>query len=143
MDTDEDPGAGRDVAFLAVVGLLVGLLAIRSPPRAISDPIASVRRALARVEEGDLDARVPVDDGSEVGLLQAGFNRWPPACGSASALRDLFGRHVGRTWRARRSSATATSRSAARCARWPSCSSTLSARPRCAAERPPTRWSRC
>jgi adenylate cyclase len=50
---------------------------------------------LARVEAGDLDAHVPVDDGSEVGLLQAGFNQMAAGLREREQLRDLFGRHVG------------------------------------------------
>ncbi|HKG36746.1 MAG TPA: adenylate/guanylate cyclase domain-containing protein, partial [Solirubrobacterales bacterium] len=44
---------------------------------------------------GDLASRVPVDDGSEVGLLQAGFNRMAEGLEERERLRDLFGRHVG------------------------------------------------
>jgi adenylate cyclase len=51
---------------------------------------------MARVEEGELDVAVPVDDGSEVGLLQAGFNRMAEGLRERERLRDLFGRHVGR-----------------------------------------------
>jgi class 3 adenylate cyclase len=54
-----------------------------------------VRDALARVEAGDLDARVPVFDGSDLGLLQAGFNRMSDGLREREELRDLFGRHVG------------------------------------------------
>jgi adenylate cyclase len=50
---------------------------------------------MASVERGDLDARVPVDDGSEVGQLQAGFNRMASGLSERERLRDLFGRHVG------------------------------------------------
>jgi adenylate cyclase len=39
---------------------------------------------------------VPVDDGSEVGLLEAGFNRMAAGLRERERLRDLFGRHVGR-----------------------------------------------
>ena len=33
-----------------------------------------VRRGLERIEEGELEVALDVDDGSEVGLLQAGFS---------------------------------------------------------------------
>jgi adenylate cyclase len=36
-----------------------------------------------------------VDDGSEVGLLQSGFNRMAEGLAERERLRDLFGRHVG------------------------------------------------
>ena len=40
-------------------------------------------------------SRVAVSDGSEVGLLQAGFNRMVAGLEERERLRDLFGRQVG------------------------------------------------
>jgi adenylate cyclase len=57
--------------------------------------VRSVRDALGRVEDGEFDARVRVFDGSDLGLLQAGFNRMNAGLGEREELRDLFGRHVG------------------------------------------------
>jgi adenylate cyclase len=84
------------ILFLVGLALAVGLLGIVVAARSIADPVAAVRAALARVEEGDFEARVAVDDGSEVGLLEAGFNRMAAGLGERERLRDLFGRHVGR-----------------------------------------------
>ena len=96
-DGNEEPTQlAASVAFLAMIGFAVGLLAIAVASRSIADPIAAVRRGMARVEEGDLDVSVPVDDGSEVGLLEAGFNRMAAGLRERERLRDLFGRHVGR-----------------------------------------------
>jgi len=93
----EDPAVlAAVVTFLAVVGMGVGMLAISMAARSVADPIAAVRRAIERIEEGDLDVAVPVDDGSEVGLLEAGFNRMSTGLRERERLRDLFGRHVGR-----------------------------------------------
>ena len=96
-DPLEDPGllAGA-VALLAAVGLVVGMFAMNVASRSIAEPIAAVRRGIARIEAGDLDVSVPVDDGSEVGLLEAGFNRMVGGLRERERLRDLFGRHVGR-----------------------------------------------
>jgi adenylate cyclase len=58
--------------------------------------MADMRAALGRIEEGDFDARVAVDDGSEIGLLEAGFNRMAAGLRERERVRDLFGRHVGR-----------------------------------------------
>jgi adenylate cyclase len=74
-----------------VIGLLLTLLAIR----ATVDPINSVRAGMGRVEQGDLDAHVPVYDGTEVGLLQAGFNQMVTGLRERERIRDLFERHVG------------------------------------------------
>ena len=83
------------VAFLAAVGMGVGMLAISMAARSVAEPVAAVRRAIARIEDGELDVTVPVDDGSEVGLLEAGFNRMAAGLRERERLHDLFGRHVG------------------------------------------------
>ena len=54
-----------------------------------------MRDALAHVERGNLDAEVQIHDGSELGVLQAGFNAMVAGLREREALRDLFGRHVG------------------------------------------------
>jgi adenylate cyclase len=96
-DPTEEPAllAGA-IAFLAAVGLLVGMFAMSVASRSIAEPLAAVRAGIARIEEGDFEASVPVDDGSEVGLLEAGFNRMAAGLRERERLRDLFGRHVGR-----------------------------------------------
>jgi adenylate cyclase len=92
----EDAGrVAAAVAFLAAIGMGVGMLAISMAARSVAEPVAAVRRAIARIEEGHLDVAVPVDDGSEVGLLEAGFNRMAAGLRERERLRDLFGRHVG------------------------------------------------
>jgi adenylate cyclase len=63
--------------------------------RSISGPVRELRSAMKRVEAGDTDVTVAVDDGSEVGLLQAGFNRMVAGLRERDRVRDLFGRHVG------------------------------------------------
>jgi adenylate cyclase len=96
-----DPDQSREllaasIAFLAGIGLLVGSFAITVASRSVADPIRAVRRAMADVEEGLYDRRVPVDDTTEVGLLEAGFNSMAAGLEERERLRDLFGRHVGR-----------------------------------------------
>jgi adenylate cyclase len=80
---------------LGGVALLVGALITWQAARAVADPVRSVRDAVGRVEAGDLRAQVPVFDGSDLGLLQAGFNRMSDGLREREELRDLFGRHVG------------------------------------------------
>ncbi|MEA2145351.1 MAG: adenylate cyclase, partial [Solirubrobacteraceae bacterium] len=63
------------VIVLGAVGLIVGLALMIGLAASLADPIEALRTAVARVEQGDFDHDVTVDDGSEVGLLQAGFNR--------------------------------------------------------------------
>ena len=79
-------------ALVLIFGFLISLLS----SRAIADPITSVRRALSRIERGDLDAEVPVYDGSELGLLQAGFNRTVEGLREREKIRETFGTYVDR-----------------------------------------------
>lgn len=85
------------VTMMALGGtaLAVGLWATVLGARAISDPVGSVRAGLERVTEGDLDVEIPVYDGSEIGLLQDGFNKMVEGLRERERIRDLFGRHVG------------------------------------------------
>jgi adenylate cyclase len=96
--TGRDISSSRlSITILALGGvvLVFGLLLATLAARAISDPVRSVRRALTSVEHGDLDVEVPVYDGTEIGLLQAGFNRMVAGLREREQIRDLFGRHVG------------------------------------------------
>jgi adenylate cyclase len=92
-------GTRHDLAFaMGVLGincLVAGFITTFFATRATADPIISVRKALARIEKGDLDVSVPVYDGTDVGLLQAGFNRMAAGLREREQLRDLFGLHVG------------------------------------------------
>jgi adenylate cyclase len=83
------------VLVLGAIALAAGLYVSVLAARAVADPIVSVREALSRVERGELDVEVPVYDGSEVGLLQSGFNRMVAGLRERERIRDLFGRHVG------------------------------------------------
>src|SRR5205085_1092698 len=83
------------VIFLGGIALTVGLVTLLIAIRSVADPIRTLRRAIASVESGDTDVSVPVDDGGEVGLLQAGFNRMMAGLRERDRVRELFGRHVG------------------------------------------------
>lgn len=83
------------ILVLGGITLVVGLLLIILAIRATVDPIRSLRVALTRVEGGDLDVRVPVYDGTEVGLLQASFNLMVDGLRERERIRYLFERHVG------------------------------------------------
>jgi adenylate cyclase len=80
---------------LGAVAVLVGATITWQAARAVADPVRSMRGGVERVESGDLDVEVPVFDGSDLGLLQAGFNRMASGLREREELRDLFGRHVG------------------------------------------------
>lgn len=91
-EAGRSPGA---MAVLAVVGLLGGLFALLVASNSIAEPLDEVRHALGRVAGGDLGADLSVDDGGEVGQLQAGFNRMVSGLRERAELHDLFSRHVG------------------------------------------------
>lgn len=78
-------------AIALVFGALVSVLAAY----ATVHPIASIRRGLARVQEGDFDLELAVWDSTEMGLLQAGFNEMVSGLRERERIRDLFGRQVG------------------------------------------------
>jgi adenylate cyclase len=80
---------------LGGVALVIGLAAIALTARSLADPLESVRRAVRQVQRGEAGARVDVYDGSELGLLQAGFNQMVEGLRERERLRDLFGRQVG------------------------------------------------
>ena len=81
--------------FLGATALLVGASAMLAMSRSIAEPLEALRSAVAQVEAGTLEVAVPVDDASEVGFLQAGFNHMAAGLREQEQLRDLFGRHVG------------------------------------------------
>ncbi len=92
-----DDNANLRVAVwaLTAVGIAAGAIVMTMAARSISEPLDSIRAALARVQRDDLDVDVPVDDAGEVGQLEAGFNRMVAGLRDRRALEDLFGRHVG------------------------------------------------
>lgn len=80
--------------FLATLAATVGLFALVVAVRSVAAPLAAIRGALEQVEHGRFDSRVAVDDGSEVGLLEAGFNRMAAGLGERELLREAFGAYV-------------------------------------------------
>jgi adenylate cyclase len=83
------------VGFLAATGLVGGGLVLFAAADSVSLPLEHLRGAVRQVEEGDLAVEVTVDDGGEVGRLQAAFNAMVAGLRERQQLRDLFGRHVG------------------------------------------------
>lgn len=83
------------VIFLGVLALTVGALTLMAAVRSVVVPVRALRHAMAQVEAGNTDVAIRVDDGSEVGLLQAGFNRMVSGLRERDHVRELFGRHVG------------------------------------------------
>ncbi len=94
-----DPAATRSQLGVAMVslggvGIAVGLLAVTVAARATADPVDSVRLALAEVQRGDFDVRVPVYDGTQIGQLQLGFNEMVGGLAERERIREAFGTYV-------------------------------------------------
>ena len=78
-----------------VLGVVDGYLLVVLAASSVTEPMTSVREAMKRVFEGDLDSAVPVDAGSEVGLLQVGFNRMLTGLRERERLRQLLDHSAG------------------------------------------------
>jgi adenylate cyclase len=89
------PPSTAAIWFLVDAGLVAGAIVLYVAARSVADPLRDLRLAVKRVQSGDLVVEVAVDDGAEVGLLQAGFNKMVAGLRERRQLQDLFGRHVG------------------------------------------------
>jgi adenylate cyclase len=87
---------GFAVLLLAIAAFLFGFFLILVAAWLTATAVRVVRAALERVEAGDLDCRLQVFDGTELGELQRGFNAMVEGLRQRERIRDLFGRHVGR-----------------------------------------------
>jgi len=85
------------ITVLALGGIMLafGLRVTVVSARAAADPIKGLRDAVDRLDRGDLDVSVPIYDGTEIGMLQAGFNRMAAGLRERERIREVFGRHVG------------------------------------------------
>ncbi len=91
-DTATGPVA---IGLLSGVGIVAGLFTTSLAADSIAAPMGKVRKGLKQVGEGDLSVDLLVDDGGEVGQVQAGFNQMVLGLRERQELQDLFGRHVG------------------------------------------------
>ncbi|QKT06062.1 adenylate/guanylate cyclase domain-containing protein [Gordonia sp. X0973] len=85
----------RPILWMAGAALAFGALAVYRLVSSINDPIKQLRNALSQVRNGNLNASVRIYDGSDLGLLQAGFNEMVSDLRERNRLRNLFGRYVG------------------------------------------------
>jgi len=95
VDRHGRPMSMSALVFLASVGVVSGTIAILFAAKSIADPVESVRSAMSDVAEDQLDVKVPVYDGSQIGQLQSGFNAMVEGLRERRELHDLFGRQVG------------------------------------------------
>ncbi len=87
----------REIAiwFIIGAGLFAGSAVVYVATRSLATPLMELRRSVGRVQRGELDVHLTVNDGGELGLLQAGFNQMVAGLRERALLQDLFGRHVG------------------------------------------------
>lgn len=83
------------ICLIAGAGLVAGSLMTVFSSRTVTEPVDAVADALARIERGDREVRMAVDDPGELGVLQTGVNRLVEALEERERVRVLFGRHVG------------------------------------------------
>jgi adenylate cyclase len=89
--------ATRTAASLLVlsgVGLALGWRAMSIAGQSLVDPIEAVRAGQRRVQSGELATEIPVYDGSELGLLQAGFNEMTAGLRDRERIREAFGTYL-------------------------------------------------
>ena len=77
------------VLVLSGAALSIGLVATVLVARSVGEPRLALRSAIGRIEAGELDVEVSVNDGSEVGLSRAASTAWPSASRSVSGSRPV------------------------------------------------------
>jgi adenylate cyclase len=82
--------------ILSAFGLALGWRALGIAGRSLVDPIEALRAGQRRVQEGDLATAIPIYDGSELGLLQAGFNQMTAGLRDRERIREAFGTYLDR-----------------------------------------------
>lgn len=94
------PGTHVDLVptfvVLGCLGLLVGWLLAERSARSVTEPLGALKEALARVEAGDLDVVLEVNDGGDIGTVQSGFNAALEGLRDRRRIEQLFGMQVGR-----------------------------------------------
>jgi adenylate cyclase len=91
----DQPPSEAAIWFIIGTGLVTGSLVLYVATRSLATPLLELRHSVGRVQRGDLDVSLTVNDGGELGLLQAGFNQMVAGLRERVLLQDLFGRHVG------------------------------------------------
>ncbi|MXP23720.1 HAMP domain-containing protein [Gordonia sp. HNM0687] len=94
IETDPE-GLQRPILWMSGAALAFSVIAIVRVVAAINDPIKQLRKAQSEVSAGNLNVAVKIYDGSDLGLLQAGFNDMVSDLRERQELRNLFGRYVG------------------------------------------------
>lgn len=85
---------GLDVVVAVLVAFTISLELTLLVTRSVLQPVDELLAATEAVKSGDLDARVPVTSGDEMGQLAGSFNEMMQGLSEREALREAFGAYV-------------------------------------------------
>lgn len=85
---------GLDVVVAVLVAFTISLELTVLVTRSVLQPVDRLLEATEAVKRGDLDARVPVTSGDELGRLAGSFNEMMRGLSEREALREAFGAYV-------------------------------------------------
>jgi adenylate cyclase len=85
---------GLDVVVAVLVAFTISLELTVLVTRSVLQPVDSLLEATEAVKRGDLDARVPITSGDELGRLAGSFNEMMRGLSEREALREAFGAYV-------------------------------------------------
>lgn len=83
------------IVALIGAGLVTGFMGTTFAIMSVVDPIKELQVAINRVRRGEQDTQVDIYDGSEIGVLQAGFNEMMRGLRDRQRVRDVFSQYVG------------------------------------------------
>jgi class 3 adenylate cyclase len=85
---------GLDVVIVVLVAFTVSLELTVLVTKSVMRPVDDLIEATERVKRGDLNARVKLSSGDELGVLAGSFNEMMAGLSERDALRDAFGSYV-------------------------------------------------
>jgi len=85
---------GLDVVLAVLVAFTISLELTVLVTRSVLQPVDRLLEATEAVKRGDLDARVPITSGDEMGQLAGSFNEMMDGLAEREALREAFGAYV-------------------------------------------------
>jgi class 3 adenylate cyclase len=85
---------GLDVIVAVLVAFTISLELTVLVTRSVLQPVDRLLEATEAVKRGDLDARVPITSGDELGRLAGSFNEMMQGLSEREALREAFGAYV-------------------------------------------------
>jgi adenylate cyclase len=88
------PDLGFDVVLAVLVAFTISLELTVLVTRSVLQPVDRLLEATEAVKKGDLDARVPITSGDELGQLAGSFNEMMKGLSEREALREAFGAYV-------------------------------------------------